>query len=155
MAVGEYPPYTSRIENSGAFLEKVVTEAFKLESIDVDPVVNHPDFFIGNGVISMHILTDHLRNGDVNRFRTTVILPTLQRMKLPISGNQGIEDSAKPSDGTRNKFEVLFEAPSSRAVVGHDYVRKPAVSHVMDDVVLAVGEHTFHLPPEVDSSPSP
>ena len=36
MAVGEYPPYTSRIEKNGDFLEKVVTEAFKLESINVE-----------------------------------------------------------------------------------------------------------------------
>ena len=36
MAVGEYPPYTSRIEKNGDFLEKIVTEAFKLESVDVE-----------------------------------------------------------------------------------------------------------------------
>ena len=36
MAVGEYPPYTSKTEENGNFLEKIVTAAFKLESIDVE-----------------------------------------------------------------------------------------------------------------------
>jgi len=36
MAVGEYPPYTSKNEAHGGFLAKVVTEAFKLESIHVE-----------------------------------------------------------------------------------------------------------------------